>query len=111
MTLNESVTLSNPYFLFVFTNVSNKDDIIKVIVNSADDKSNYPERVNQFEIDVDLFDNATTGQWRYDVYEQTSSTNENTTGLNLVETGRMLLIDSTEITDYQTNYSPTTTFV
>ena len=110
VTLNESITLTNPYFLFVFTNFGTKE-VIKVIVNSADDRSNYPERVNQFEIDVDLFDDATTGQWIYEVYEQLSSTNENTSGLTLLENGKMLLKDATEKTNYQTTYQPETKFI
>jgi hypothetical protein len=110
VTLNESVTLTNPYFLFVFTNISTKE-VLKVIVNSTDDKSNYPERVNQFEIDVDLFDELPTGQWSYNIYEQLSSSNLNPTGLNLLENGKMLLKDSSEVTDYSATYAPQTKYV
>jgi hypothetical protein len=110
VTLNESVTLTNPYFLFVFTNISTKE-VLKVIVNSTDDKSNYPERVNQFEIDVDLFDELSTGQWSYNIYEQLSSSNLNPTGLNLLENGKMLLKDSSEVTDYSATYAPQTKYV
>ena len=110
VTLSESVTLLNPYFLFVFTNVSNKAEL-KVIVFSGDDKSNYPNRINIFEIDVALFENLERGQYSYDVYEQLSSTNTDIEGLNLVETGRMLLKDSSEGTNYVTGYVPQTQFV
>jgi predicted nucleic acid-binding protein len=55
VTLQDSITLLNPYYLFVFTNVSTKEEL-KVIVNSADDKSNHPNRINVFEIDNTLFD-------------------------------------------------------
>jgi hypothetical protein len=109
VTLNESITLSNPYFLLVFTNISTKD-ILTFVVNSADDKSSYPERVNQFELNIDSFDDVKTGQWRYDIYEQLSSTNHNPTGLNLLETGKMLLKDSNEVTDYVAGYAPQTQF-
>lgn len=110
VTLSESVTITNPYFLFVFTNISTKE-ILKVIVNSEDDKSNYPLRINIFEIDVDLFEDLQTGQYSYEVYEQVSSTNEDTAGLNMVENGRMLLNDATEKTDYLIGYEPQTQFV
>jgi hypothetical protein len=110
VTLNESVTLTNPFFLFVFTNISTKE-VLNVIVNSADDKSNYPERVNQFEIDNNLFNNATTGQWSYNIYEQSSNTNTDTLGLNLLENGRMILKDNDEVTNYSINYSPKTKFI
>jgi len=110
VTLNESVTLTNPYFLFVFTNISTKE-VLNIIVNSADDKSDYPERVNKFEIDNTLFDDLSTGQWSYNVYEQLSSTNTNIAGLNLLETGKMLLKDNTEVTDYSATYAPQTKYV
>lgn len=110
VTLTESVTLSNPYFLFVFTNVSTKE-VVKVIVNSADDISSNSSRVNTFEIDVTLFANATAGQWNYEVYEQTSSTNLDTNGLNILEVGKMILKESSEIVSYSTGYSPQTKFI
>lgn len=110
VTLQDSITLLNPYYLFVFTNISTKEEL-KVIVNSADDKSNFPNRINVFEIDIDLFDDLQTGQYIYEVYEQLSSTNLITTGLNLVENGRMILKAVGETTNYLTGYSPQTQFV
>ena len=110
VTLQDSITLLNPYYLFVFTNISTKEEL-KVIVNSADDKSNFPNRINVFEIDNDLFEDLQTGQYIYEVYEQLSSTNVITTGLNLVENGRMILKEVGETTNYLTGYSPQTQFV
>ncbi len=110
VTLQDSITLLNPYYLFVFTNISTKEEL-KVIVNSADDKSNFPNRINVFEIDIDLFDDLQTGQYIYEVYEQLSSTNLITTGLNLVENGKMILKAVGETTNYLTGYSPQTQFV
>lgn len=110
VTLQDSITLLNPYYLFVFTNISTKEEL-KVIVNSADDKSNFPNRINVFEIDIDLFDDLQTGQYIYEVYEQLSSTNLITTGLNLVENGKMILKAVSETTNYLTGYSPQTQFV
>jgi hypothetical protein len=110
VTLQDSITLLNPYYLFVFTNISTKEEL-KVIVNSADDKSNFPNRINVFEIDNDLFEDLQTGQYIYEVYEQLSSTNVITTELNLVENGRMILKAVGETTNYLTGYSPQTQFV
>jgi hypothetical protein len=53
----------------------------------------------------------TIWQYIYEVYEQLSSTNEDTTGLNLVENGRMILKAVGETTNYLTGYSPQTQFV
>ena len=110
VTLQDSITLLNPYYLFVFTNISTKEEL-KVIVNSADDKSYFPNRINVFEIDNALFNDLQTGQYVYEIYEQLSSTNEDTTGLNLVENGRMILKAVGETTNYLTGYSPQTQFV
>lgn len=107
VTLNESKTLENPYYLFIFTNVTTKDKI-KTIVNSASDTSAYPERINIFPISVSIFANAKTGQWSYDVYEQESSTNLDPSGLNLVECGKMLLLPSSTLN--KQGYEPTTTY-
>lgn len=108
VTLNESTTISNPYYLFVFTNVSTKVEY-KIIVNSTSDTSLYPGRVNIYAFNtITLFQNAQAGQYSYDVYEQQSSTNLNPSGLNLVECGKMLLNPATNI--IQQGYEPTTTY-
>ena len=108
VTLTESTTLTNPYYLFVFTNVATKV-VYKVIVNSTSDLSPYPERYNLYSIDVStLFATAQAGQYSYEVYEQASSTNTDITGLNLVECGKMKLLQSTSLT--QQGYEPQTTY-
>ena len=76
----ESTTIENPYYLFVFTNVSTKVEY-KINVNSADDTSEYPERINVFNFNtITLFASAQAGQYAYEVYEQSSSTNTDPTG-------------------------------
>jgi hypothetical protein len=108
VTLNESTTLVNPYYLFVFTNVSTKVVITK-IVNSTSDTSLYPERVNIYQFDtVTLFATAQAGQYSYEVYEQQSSTNTNPSGLNLVECGKMKLFPAVNL--IQQGYEPTTIY-
>jgi hypothetical protein len=108
VTLNESTTLVNPYYLFVFTNVSTKV-VYKQIVNSTSDTSSYPDRINIYSFNtITLFATAQAGQYSYEVYEQASSTNTNPTGLNLVECGKMLLNPATNL--IQQGYEPTTTY-
>jgi hypothetical protein len=108
LTLTESTTIVNPYYLFVFTNVSTKVIITK-IVNSLDDTSEFPERANIYNFDtITLFSTAQAGQYSYDVYEQESSTNVDPTGLNLVECGKMNLLPATNL--IKTGYEPETTY-
>lgn len=108
VTLNESTTIANPYYLFIFTNVSTKVQY-KIIVNSTSDTSGYPDRVNIYNFNtITLFQNAQAGQYSYDVYEQQSSTNLNPSGLNLVECGKMLLNPAANL--IQQGYEPTTTY-
>jgi hypothetical protein len=108
VTLNESTTIVNAYYLFVFTNVSTKV-VYKKIVNSTSDTSSYPDRINIYSFNtITLFASAQAGQYSYEVYEQASSSNTNPSGLNLVECGKMLLNPATNL--IQQGYEPTTTY-
>lgn len=108
VTLSESTTLVNPYYLFIFTNVSTKD-VYTQIVNSTSDTSSYPERINIYTYNVvTLFANALAGQYSYEVYEQASSSNTNPNGLLLVECGKMLLNPANNL--IQNGYEPQTTY-
>ena len=108
VTLNESTTIVNPYYLFVFTNVSTKV-VYTQIVNSSSDTSSYPDRINIYTFNtITLFATAQAGQYSYEVYEQQSSSNTNPSGLNLVECGKMLLNPATNL--IQQGYEPTTTY-
>jgi hypothetical protein len=96
LTLTEFVTLSTPYYLFVFTHVETKN-VVAFVKAEADDESGYPDRYNQFTINAaDVFENQPTGEWHYKVYEQESSTNTDTdlTG-DLLEDGKLVLDRST----------------
>lgn len=91
ITLNEKRTLTSGYYLFVFTHFTTREVVTK-IYNFAEDESSYPTRFNNFPLVTNsLFGSASVGQWTYDVYEQASSSNTNTSGLTKVETGVMLL--------------------
>lgn len=90
VTLTERVSINNPYFLFVFEHVTTKQ-VFKFVLNSANDLSAYPDRFNQFQINVPtLMPSAPEGDYRYSVYEQSSSSNTDValTGA-LLEVGQM----------------------
>lgn len=90
VTLREKAVIASPFYLFVFENVATKEQI-KVIFDNADNQSPF-SRYDEFLINTStIFATATAGQWNYRVYEQESSTNEDTTGLNEVECGKMEL--------------------
>jgi hypothetical protein len=108
VTLTESTTLTNPYYLFVFTNVSTKVQY-KINVNSTSDSSTYKDRFNEFSFNtITLFATAQAGQFSYEVYEQASSVNLNPSGLNMVECGKMLLLPATNL--IKQGYAPTVTY-
>jgi hypothetical protein len=105
VTLTESTTLTNPYYLFVFTNVSTKVQY-KINVNSTSDASAYKDRFNEFSFNtITLFASAQAGQFSYEVYEQSSSSNLDPSGLNMVECGKMLLQPATNL--IKQGYAPT----
>ena len=90
VTLEEDRTIDNPWYHFVFTNIATKAQV-KFAINSTDDLSSYKRRFNEFEINTaELFAEAQAGQYTYDVYE--AETDEWANDLNLLETGRALLI-------------------
>jgi hypothetical protein len=95
MTLTEKQLLTNPNYLFVFTNRSS-NNVIKFVVLNASDTSLYKDRYNEFSIVTNTnFSSALEGQYTYEVYEQVSTSNLNITGLNKLETGIMWLSGST----------------
>jgi hypothetical protein len=109
VTLTELTTLANVYYLFVFTHETTKA-VINVIKNSSSDLSQFKYRYNKFTFASGLFTNASIGKYTYEVYEQLSSSNTNTTGLNLIESGKMDLNVSATPVDVFNEYSAPTTF-
>ena len=81
----EQCVLTNPYFLFIFTNGVTEDVVSVVGTNISTHKTRYDEVV----VDGSLFDYE--GYWTYKIYEQLSSTNTNPAGLNKVEEGFMIV--------------------
>jgi hypothetical protein len=103
--LTEKQTILDANYLFVFKNRSTNDVVSFVLVNGADISTNR-ERWNEFEVVVNnYFENENEGWYAYDVYEQESTTNTNTTGLNKIESGLMFLDDNTSVnyTQYSQN--------
>jgi len=108
LTLAEMQTLTDPYYLFVFTQVTTKQ-VVSFIKSSHDDESDYPERYNQFSINTSqLFDSMQAGEWQYAVYEQDNDANTVTAGLNVLEYGKMLLLQSDDFS--YTTYNLSTTY-
>lgn len=103
LTLTEKQLLQSPNYLFVFTNRSSNQQVKFVKLNNTD-VSQYKDRYNKFQYIVnDYFSSSLNGQWDYQVYEQTSTSNVNPTGLNLLESGIMMLNQATNIfTEYTT---------
>ena len=97
LTLTEFVTIHTPYYLFVFTNVTTKDQV-KFIKSEIDDESNYPNRYNKFTINAaTVFENQQTGEWHYKVYQQSSPTNTDPDAAEgTLEYGKLILNRATE---------------
>lgn len=109
LTLTEFVTIHTPYYLFVFTNVTTKDQV-KFIKAEIDDESNYPNRYNKFTINVAVvFDGQQSGEWHYIVYQQSSPTNTNPDAAEgVLEYGKLILNRATEFS--YTMYEQAQTF-
>lgn len=97
LTLTEKVTLTAPYYLFVFTHVTTKDQV-KFIKAEIDDESEYPDRYNQFTINAAaVFDGEQPGEWHYKVYEQESAVNLDPALAGIIlEEGKLILDRATE---------------
>jgi hypothetical protein len=103
LTLTEKQTITSPNYLFVFENRSTNTEVKFVKLNNTD-VSAYKERYNEFSIVVNThFNTSLNGQYTYTIYEQTSTSNTNPTGLNLLESGIMELSGTTiSFTEYET---------
>lgn len=110
LTLKEKQTLSAPNYLFVFTHRGSNIEVKFVILNAAD-TSAFKDRFNQFSIVTNTyFGSQDSGEWEYQIYEQTSTTNTNpANATGIVETGIMRLSESTSFT--YTKHQPNNTFI
>ena len=103
LTLTEKELLTNPNYLFVFRSRSTNTEVKFVLLNAAD-VSLFKERYNKFSLVTNTYFNTSLiGQYTYEVYEQASTSNTNPTGLNMLESGIMMLNEAVTIfTSYQT---------
>jgi len=100
LTLTEKVTITNPVFLFEFTNDMTMTSYYVICA----DTSTETQRYNLFSLTEGGADptngNVTMGLegfYKYNIYEQaTGSTNLDPTGLTLVENGKMRLGGTTQ---------------
>lgn len=107
LTLTEKELLTNPNYLFLFRSRSTNTEVKFVLLNGAD-VSLFKERYNKFNLTTNTYFNTSLiGQYTYEVYEQASTTNTNPTGLNMLESGIMMLNEA--VTVY-TTYTTTDTY-
>lgn len=109
LTLSESVTLSSPYYLFVFKHVLTKNEV-KFIKSVVEDTSTAQGRYNQFNINPSvLFSDEEPGEWHYKVYEQESAVNTDVAMAGtILEQGKLMLNPAKEFTHKK--YNSTTGF-
>ncbi len=107
LTLTEKELLVNPNYLFIFTSRSTNTSVSFVLLN-ATDVSLFKDRYNKFSIVTNTYFNTSLiGQYTYEVYEQASTTNTNPSGLNMLESGIMMLNEASTIF---TTYTTTDTY-
>lgn len=109
LTLTEFVTLTAPNYLFIFSHVETKSTVA-FVKSEADDESLYPKRYNQFTIDAtDVFAGKPTGEWHYQVYEQSSTINTDPSlAGNILEYGKLILNRSVDFS--YTQYDQATSY-
>lgn len=87
----EKATLTDPYFLFVFTNRISTD-VVKVMATNT----STTERVDKFSLVVNAyFTDATEGFWDYEIRQKADDEDMTVAG-TIVETGYMYLRPATD---------------
>jgi hypothetical protein len=111
LTLTEKQTLSAPNYLFYFKSRATDNTKAFVLLNTAD-TSGYKDRFNSFNIATNsYFANYDSGEYTYEVYEQTSTTNlDPALATGLLEKGQMSLKNSTEF-EFTTYNQTNNTFI
>lgn len=72
ITLSERVTFQSPYYLFRFVQRTTNQEI-KFVKSSTEDLSSFPDRYNEFVVDVDQLFCGMIGEYQYYIYEQYSA--------------------------------------
>lgn len=82
----EKATLTNPYFLFIFTNRATKVEVKLMVTNTS-----TTERVDKATVVVNTsFGSSDPGLWSYDIREKASNVDMTVAG-TIVEQGYMYL--------------------
>lgn len=94
LTLTEVTTVTNPSYLFVFTNEFDTNTTTQILF-TATDTSLYPERYNLFSLVEPTDLSLVIGQYTYQIYEKsgpftTPLSIAQTTGV-VIEEGRMVV--------------------
>lgn len=105
LTLTESTTIANPYFIFSFLPLATLDEYQPLIYFTTPDISDYCNRYNLFEL-VESDSGSTTGgvniplylkpgQYAYKAYQSTTQSLDPNTFGSLLEEGKMVVGDMT----------------
>jgi len=102
VTVTEKVTISSPYYLFVFTSDITKQEVVFLQSNSSIHQDRYDEFLitetsgtTNYSSGVVTF--LPVGSWTYQIYEQASSTNlDPTLTGGLLESGMAKVIGTNE---------------
>ena len=110
LTLTEKVTIASPTFLFKFTNDLTRESILFISANLSTYKDRYDkflitETSGTINASSGVINLNPTGFWKYEIFEQASSTNllESATGAK-IENGKLKVIGTATT---QTVYNPT----
>lgn len=111
VTCQEKQLLTSPYYLWKFVNPVTKDT--RYCISS--DTSGYPARYQQLTVvetttptvSTNQVKLDTTGTWEYYIYEQSSSTNIDPTGLTEVESGFVEVLHTATTPSTYTGYQST----
>jgi hypothetical protein len=97
VTLTEKCTLPIPNYLWVCTSRTT-NEVVKFVILGSTDITNASLRYNKFLFTTNnKFANSTNGEWSYIVYEQTSTSNLDTTlATGIVEKGQLTVNDSSQ---------------
>lgn len=103
----ENATITDPYFLFVFTNRVTQE-VVKVMATNT----STTDRYDKFSLVVNTYLSASTnGSWEYEVRQKADNTDMTVTG-TIVEAGRMYLKPATDFapTEYSDNTNTVKTY-
>ena len=81
VTLQERVTISNPFFLMQLISKETKEEVFEFVT----DTSSYPNHYNKFSINLTL----DIGDYIYNFYQKDTDANTDIENARLLETGKL----------------------